>query len=66
MDDSTTRNDFVGLWDVRETAKRLRVSESWVRKRVADKTLPCVRMGSRVLFDPADLRDWIAERKAVA
>lgn len=61
---TTERNEFDGLWTVPEAAERLRVSESYVRKRIADGTIPAVRLGSRVLLDPADLRSWVEERKA--
>lgn len=64
--DSTARNNFDGLWSVSETARRLRLSESFIRKSVAKRTIPHVRIGGRILFDPADLREWIDERKAAA
>lgn len=61
---TTKRNGFGGLWTVEEAADRLRVSESYVRKRIADGTIPAVRLGRRVLLDPADVRVWVEERKA--
>ena len=40
------------LWTSAEVADYLGMSESWVRKRSADGTLPCVRFGASVRFDP--------------
>lgn len=63
---TTERNEFDGLWTVPEAAKRLRVSESYIRKRIADGTIRAVRLGSRVLLDPADMRAWVEDQKAAA
>jgi len=51
------------LLDLHETAVALRVSERTVERHVRAGDLSAVRIGSRVLFDPADLRAFIARHK---
>lgn len=49
------------LWDLRAAARFLKLSTSWVYKRVEDGTLPVTRVnGYSLRFDPAALRDWLA------
>lgn len=53
------------LWDVRAAARFLRMSMSWVYKRVEDGTLPVARLnGFSLRFDPAALREWAANHGA--
>ena len=52
-----------GLLDVREVAAFLKVSEKTVRRLVAHRQLRCVRIGRKVLFDPADVLRFVAARK---
>lgn len=66
MSETSERNEFEGLWTVREVAKRLRVSESYIRKRIADGAIQPVRLGSRVLLDPTDVRAWVEDQKEAA
>jgi excisionase family DNA binding protein len=51
------------LLDLHEVARALRVSErtAWGLARRGD--LPAVRIGRRLLFDPADLRAFIERQK---
>mgnify|MGYP006307891125 FL=1 len=51
------------LWNAREAAKALSVSERTLYSRTQDGTLPCVRLGGRRLYDPAALRAWIARQQ---
>jgi excisionase family DNA binding protein len=51
------------LLDVHETAKALRVCERTVRMLQKTGQIPCVRIGVRVLFAPADLQRWIDTHK---
>jgi predicted DNA-binding transcriptional regulator AlpA len=54
-----------GLWDVRAAARFLRMSASWVYKRVEDGTLPVARLnGYSLRFEPAALREWAASHVA--
>jgi excisionase family DNA binding protein len=52
-----------GLWNLREAASHLRVSERTVRREVRAKRLHCVHIGRRLLFDPADVSRFVAARK---
>lgn len=47
------------LWTVAETAAFLRVSRSFVYQACAAKTMPHVRVGASLRFDPATLRAWV-------
>lgn len=50
------------LWDLRAAARFLKLSTSWVYKRVEDGTLPVTRVnGYSLRFEPAALRDWVAK-----
>ncbi len=55
------------LWDVPQTAKYLRVSESYLRHGTRKKNPlpgrpPFVRIGRCIRFRPSDVYDWIALR----
>jgi len=52
-----------GLWRLGEVAAYLAVSERQVRREVAAGRLSCVRIGRRLLFDPADVSRFVAARK---
>jgi excisionase family DNA binding protein len=50
------------LWDLRAAARFLKLSTSWVYKRVEDGTLPVTRVnGYSLRFEPAALREWVAK-----
>lgn len=51
------------LWTVRELARHLSVHEKTVYDWVARGTLPCVRLGHRLRFDPHDVLRWLSARK---
>lgn len=40
------------MWTVKDVADYLQISKSWVYKRSADGTLPCIRIGSSLRFVP--------------
>jgi excisionase family DNA binding protein len=52
------------LLSVEEAAHAMRVSRRTLFTLTKDEGLPCVRLGSRVLYDPNDLRAWIHKHKA--
>jgi excisionase family DNA binding protein len=52
-----------GLWTLDETAAFLRVSGRTLRRAVSAKRIRCVRIGRRLLFDPADVSRFVAARK---
>jgi excisionase family DNA binding protein len=51
------------LLSLRETAERLGMSESWVRKAVATDRLPVpvVRLGGRLKVGARALDEWVAQ-----
>ena len=50
-------------WDVRQAAKYLKVSESWVRRHLAE--LPHSRHGRLIRFDPEVLKRRVENRKSL-
>jgi hypothetical protein len=46
------------LWTVHDVAAFLQASTSWVYKASGAGTLPCVRVGAMLRFDPACIRAW--------
>jgi len=51
------------LMDLHEVARALHVSERTAWGLVKAGDLPAVRIGRRLLFDPADLRAYIERQK---
>lgn len=54
------------LWTVAEIASFLKVSRSFVYQACAAKTLPHVRIGASLRFDPATLRAWVRGEDGVS
>lgn len=52
--------------NVREAAKLLSISERTLFTITKRGEMPAVRIGSRVLYDPADLANYVQRRKATA
>jgi excisionase family DNA binding protein len=50
------------LWDAKDVARYLSVSRSWVYQRAEDGTLPCLRIGALLRFDPAAIRAYAHQR----
>ena len=48
-----------GLWNARQAAAFLGTSVSWVYHRAAEGTIPCVRLGHNLRFQPEALRAWV-------
>ena len=48
------------LYTPAEAAQRLRVRESWLRKKAAARTVPCTFLGKHLRFSPADLAAIVA------
>ncbi len=40
-------------------AEHLRVTERFVRRLVAERRIPYIKVGRFVRFDPVDIADWI-------
>ncbi|MCE9544000.1 MAG: helix-turn-helix domain-containing protein [Planctomycetia bacterium] len=51
------------LISMKEAANTLGISRRLLWSLTASQEIPCVRIRSRVLFDPADLRNWIESHK---
>ncbi len=51
------------LWTIKEVAAFLRVSVQTVRRLVARRLLPCVRVGGQLRFVPGDVLRWATARK---
>ena len=47
------------LLDIGAVAERLCVTERHVRRLVAERRIPYVKVGRFVRFDPVDIADWI-------
>jgi excisionase family DNA binding protein len=47
------------LLDIAAVSERLHVTERHVRRLVAERRIPFVKVGRFVRFDPADVADWI-------
>ena len=45
------------MYNVTQAATELGVSESWLRRRVRNNTIPFRRIGSRLLFSAEDMRE---------
>lgn len=44
-----------------EAAELLHVSRSWIYQLTADGRIPHIKLGRRVLFEPAVLEAWVAQ-----
>jgi excisionase family DNA binding protein len=56
-------NSGVALVDVDCAAARLGVTVRFVRRLVAERRIPYVKVGKFVRFDPADLENWIDDHR---
>jgi excisionase family DNA binding protein len=54
---------FPELIDIETLAMLLGVGERYVRRMVAERWVPTVKVGHYVRFDLADIRRWIDERR---
>lgn len=50
------------LLTIKEASEVLRLKVSTLYSMVERKTIPHVKLGSRVMFSPESLSQWIAER----
>ena len=49
----------LGLLDIDGAAIRLGVPVRHVRRLVAERRIPYVKLGARLHFDPAELDEWV-------
>ena len=54
------------LWDAKEAAAFMRVSRSWVYQQAEAGTLPHLRIGNVLRFEPAILRAFIRQDRVSA
>jgi len=54
---------LVGLLDVAEVAARLGATVRFVRRLVAERRIPYVKVGKFVRFDPAEVEAWIDDHR---
>ncbi len=52
-----------GLLDVGGAAERLGVTVRFVRRLVAERRIPYVKVGKFVRFDPVEVERWIDEHR---
>lgn len=52
-----------GLLNLRQAARILSVSESFLRREVRLKRLTAVKLGRRLLFERAALQEYVSERR---
>lgn len=62
---STTTRYSDRLLDIDEVADSLSVSHRYVRRLVAERRIPFIKVGKFVRFDPAEINVWI-DRQRVA
>jgi excisionase family DNA binding protein len=55
-----TTDDGPLLYTPAEAARRLRVRESWLRKKAAAHEVPCTFLGKHLRFSPTDLTAIVA------
>lgn len=51
------------LLTIGEAAERLNVSVRFIRRLVAERRLPYVKIGKYIRFDTSDLDTWINDRR---
>ena len=54
---------FPELVDIATVAKLLGVGERYVRRMVAERRVPTVKIGHYVRFDLADIRKWVEQQR---
>ena len=54
------------LWDINDVSRALKVSPHTVRRWASKGTLQRVKLGTRTLFDPADVARFVDEARSSA
>lgn len=54
---------FPELVDIETVARLLGVGERYVRRMVAERRVPTVKIGHYVRFDLADIRNWVEQQR---
>jgi excisionase family DNA binding protein len=58
-------DELATLLDIGALAERLCVTERHVRRLVAERRIPYVKVGRFVRFDPVDVADWITAARVL-
>lgn len=53
------------LWRVDDVARYLQASRSWVYQKAEAGTLPCLRVGGLLRFEPQAVRDFAQGKRAL-
>ena len=56
----TTESHLIG---VQALAERLGVSQRFVRRLVAERRVPFLKIGKFVRFDPGEIADWVDDSR---
>lgn len=51
------------LLDIEGAARRLNVTPRFMRRLVAEKRVPYLKVGKFIRFDPNDLSSWLSTRR---
>jgi excisionase family DNA binding protein len=51
------------LLDITQLAEHLGTSQRHIRRLIADRRIPYVKVGGRIRFDPHEIRSWIDEAR---
>lgn len=54
------------LLDIRSAGTYTGLGERYIRRLRADRSVPCIRIGGRLLFDPDDLDELIERHREPA
>ena len=55
--------EHTSLLDVHAVAERLGVNVRWVRRKVATRTIPFIKLGHLIRFDLTEIEDWLKEAR---
>src|SRR4051812_12829114 len=55
--------EHTSLLDIHAVAERLGVNVRWVRRKVAARAIPFIKLGHLVRFDLAEIETWLAEAR---
>ncbi len=66
MKEQIGQTKFPELIDIATLADLLGVNQRYVRRMVAERRVPMIKVGHLVRFDLADIREWVeAQRQSV-
>ena len=57
------KNMEARFYTIKELIKILKVSESWIMRRIKENEIPSYKMGRKRLFKKEDIDQWIESQK---